>query len=78
MKYTNYTNFWLHDLELTSRITREVAKKFFETNSFPINLDEYIILDTLLNNEKLLQMKLAKILNMRIYWTLLQRKDNKE
>lgn len=62
MKYTNYTNFWLHDLELTSRITHEVAKKFFETNNFPINLDEYIILDTLLNNPELLQMKLANMI----------------
>lgn len=62
MKYTNYTNFWLHDLELTSRITHEITRKFFETNDFPINLDEYIILDTLLNNPDLLQMKLANII----------------
>lgn len=62
MKYTNYTNFWLHDLELTSRITREIARKFFETNNFPINIDEYIILDTLLNNPDLLQMKLANMI----------------
>ena len=62
MKYTNYTNFWLHDLELTSRITHEIAKKFFEGNNFPINLDEYIILDTLLNNSELLQMKLANMI----------------
>ena len=62
MKYTNYTNFWLHDLELTSRITHEIAKKFFETNNFLINLDEYIILDTLLNNPEVLQMKLANMI----------------
>ncbi len=62
MKYTNFTNFWLHDLELTSRVTHEIAKKFFETNNFPINLDEYIILDTLLNNPELLQMKLANMI----------------
>ncbi len=62
MKYTSYTNFWLHDLELTSRITHEIARKFFETNNFQINIDEYIIIDTLLNNPDLLQMKLAKMI----------------
>ena len=62
MEYTNYTSHWLHDLDLTSRISHEIAKKFFETNNYPINLDEYIILDTLLNNPDLLQMELAKII----------------
>lgn len=62
MGYTNYTSHWLHDLDLTSRISHEIAKKFFETNNFPINLDEYIIIDTLLNNPDILQMELEKII----------------
>lgn len=62
MKYTNYTQFWLYDLELTSRITHEIARKFFEKHQYPINLDEYIIMDTLLNNPEVLQLKLANMI----------------
>jgi len=62
MKYINYTQFWLYDLELTSRITHEIARKFFEKHNFPINLDEYTIIDTLLDNPEILQLKLANMI----------------
>ena len=57
-----YIKSWLYNLDLTSRLTHEVAKQFFEKNKFPINLDEYIILDTLLENPGILQLKLAKLI----------------
>lgn len=62
MKHTSYIESWLYDLDLTSRVTHEVLKNFFISNDFPISMDEYIIMDTLINNPDIPQLKLSKLI----------------
>lgn len=62
MKYKSYIDSWLYDLDLTSRVTHEVLRNFFISNNFPISMDEYIVMDTLINNPDISQLKLSKLI----------------
>lgn len=62
MKHTSYIDSWLYDLDLTSRVTHEVLRNFFLTNKLPTSMDEYIVMDTLINNPDISQLKLSKLI----------------
>ena len=62
MKGKSYIDSWLYDLDLTSRVTHEVLRNFFLSNKLPISMDEYIVMDTLINNPDISQLKLSKLI----------------
>lgn len=58
----HYTQSLPYELELTSRVLHEAARCFFEQNNFPVNQEEYTILDCLYMNPGIIQIELAKLI----------------
>lgn len=58
----HYTQSLPYELELTSRVLHEAARYFFEQNNFPINQEEYAILDCLYMYPGIIQIELAKLI----------------
>ncbi len=58
----HYTKSLPYELELTSRVLHEVAKCFFDDNKYPVNQDEFIILDCLYMYPEIIQIELAKLM----------------
>ena len=58
----HYTQSLPYELELTSRVLHEAARCFFEQNDFPINQEEFVILDCLYMNPGIIQIELAKLI----------------
>jgi len=58
----HYTGSLPYELLLTSRVLHETIDKFFENCKFPINHDEFAILDTIYCNPGIIQIDLAKLI----------------
>ena len=58
----HYTKTLPYELELTSRVLHEAAKKFFEECNFPITPEEFAILDCLYLKPDMIQIDLAKMI----------------
>ena len=62
LKYEHFIDSIYYQLEQTAKYCRSLGMQLFSKLDLPINLDEFVVLDTLLGHEGICQRDLAKLI----------------
>lgn len=62
LKYEHFIDSIYYQLEQTAKYCRYLGMQLFQKLDLPINLDEFVVLDTLLGHEGICQRDLAKLI----------------
>ena len=62
LKYEHFIDSIYYQLEQTAKYCRSLGMQLFQKLDLPINLDEFVVLDTLLGHEGICQRDLAKLI----------------